>query len=114
MTKKGSALMQVMVVGLIISAFSVLMLRYAVTRSANLTRTERILESRVVADSCLDQYMAYYAEMELSGREICNFDLFSCKAYASDGEPYLIPLTLTRTVPYSDLMVAIRYSVAAQ
>ena len=68
MSKKGSALMQVLVVGLIIAAFSVLMLRYAVTRSANLNRTERVLSSQIIADSCLDQYMALRATMELSGR----------------------------------------------
>ena len=43
MSKKGSALMQVLVIGLIVAAFAVLMLRYAVTRSANLSRTSRIL-----------------------------------------------------------------------
>lgn len=83
MTKKGSALMQVMVVGLIVAAFSVLMLRYAVTRSANLSRTERILESKVVADSCLDQYMAYLAEAELFGRPTSDAITFNCLYYSS-------------------------------
>lgn len=83
MTKKGSALMQVLVVGLVVAAFSVLMLRYAITRSANLSRTERILESQIVADSCLDQYMAYWAQAELSGREACNYNGFRCLYYAS-------------------------------
>ena len=67
MRNKGSALMQVIVVGLIVAAFSVLMLRYAVTRSANLTRTQRILESQTIADSCLDQYMSFLAYSELYG-----------------------------------------------
>lgn len=71
MSKKGSALMQVMVIGLIIAAFAVMMLRYAVTRSANLSRTERILSSQIVADSCLDQYMAFQATAELSGEPPC-------------------------------------------
>ncbi len=72
MSKKGSALMQVIVVGLIVAAFSVLMLRYAVTRSSNLSRTERILEADIVADSCLDQYMAFQAIMELYGKPVCD------------------------------------------
>lgn len=83
MTKKGSALMQVLVVGLIVAAFSVLMLRYAITRSANLSRTERILESQIVADSCLDQYMSYWAQAELSGREACLLEDFNCIYYPS-------------------------------
>ena len=68
MSKKGSALMQVLVIGLIVAAFAVLMLRYAVTRSANLTRTSRILAAQIIADSCLDQYMAYMATSELLGQ----------------------------------------------
>ena len=71
MSKKGSALMQVLVIGLIVAAFAVLMLRYAVTRSANLSRTSRILESQIIADSCLDQYMAFQATSELSGKPPC-------------------------------------------
>ena len=82
MTKKGSALMQVMVVGLIVAAFSVLMLRYAVTRSANLSRTERILESQIVADSCLDQYMSLWAESELYGQPISS-NTANCVYYPS-------------------------------
>lgn len=72
MAKRGSALMQVLVVGLIVAAFAVLMLRYAVTRSANLSRTERILESQIVADSCMDQYMAAFAMSELYGQPFSN------------------------------------------
>lgn len=81
MSKKGSALMQVLVVGLIIAAFSVLMLRYAVTRSANLTRTERILSSQIIADSCLDQYMALMATMELSGNPYNEAPTMNCMLY---------------------------------
>lgn len=85
MTNKGSALMQVMVVGLIVAAFSVLMLRYAVTRSANLARTERVLESQILADSCLDQYMTSYANAALSGTVILPTDsTFACKYFPSE------------------------------
>ncbi|MBO7605916.1 MAG: hypothetical protein J6S61_05595 [Elusimicrobiaceae bacterium] len=67
MSKKGSALMQVLVIGLIIAAFAVLILRYAITRSANLSRTDRILQSQIIADSCLEQYMSYLSAAELYG-----------------------------------------------
>lgn len=103
MTKKGSALMQVLVVGLIVAAFAVLMLRYAITRSANLSRTERILESQIVADSCLDQYMAYWAQAELSGREPCLLEEFNCLYYAS----------MTATTPSTILMTASQGTNAA-
>jgi len=103
MTKKGSALMQVLVVGLIVAAFAVLMLRYAITRSANLSRTERILETQIIADSCLDQYMAYWAQAELSGREPCQLENFNCLYYAS----------MTATTPSTILMNSIQGTNAA-
>ena len=84
MSKKGSALMQVLVIGLIVAAFAVLMLRYAVTRSANLSRTSRILESQIIADSCLDQYMSWLATSELAGKPQCNLDM-NCLYYVSFG-----------------------------
>ena len=83
MENKGSALMQVLVVGLIVAAFSVLILRYAVTRSANLSRTQRILESQVIADSCLDQYMSFLAYSELSGVAPASYDM-DCLYYMND------------------------------
>ena len=67
MSRRGSALMQVMVIGLIVAAFAVLILRYAVTRSSNLSRTDRILRTQITADSCLDQYMSFLAINELHG-----------------------------------------------
>ena len=80
MSKKGSALMQVLVVGLIVATFAILMLRYAVTRSSNISRTERILETEVIADSCLDQYMTYLTYAELRGTPMVLED-FTCKYY---------------------------------
>ena len=83
MSKKGSALMQVLVIGLVVAAFAVMILRYAITRSANLSRTDRILQSQMVADSCLDQYMAYQATAELYGRP-WSTGTFVCYYYSSD------------------------------
>lgn len=83
MSKKGSALMQVLVVGLIVATFAILILRYAVTRSANLSRTARILESDIVADSCLDQYMAFQAAADLAGIPPSSLDM-NCATYNGD------------------------------
>ena len=85
MSKKGSALMQVLVIGLIVAAFAVLMLRYAVTRSANLSRTVRILDSQIVADSCLDQYMSFQATSELKGEPPCGTLDMNCLYYPNNG-----------------------------
>lgn len=94
MSKRGSALMQVMVIGLIIAAFAVMMLRYAVTRSANLSRTERILSSQIVADSCLDQYMAFQATAELSGEPPCGSLDMEC-LYITGNSNTVVPSTMS-------------------
>ena len=84
MYKRGSALMQVMVIGLIIAAFAVLILRYAVTRSSNLSRTDRILRTQITADSCLDQYMSFIAISELNGIAPSSTTLnMNCLGYAN-------------------------------
>ncbi len=83
MSKKGSALMQVLVIGLIVATFAIMILRYAVTRSANLSRTARILESDIVADSCMDQYMAFQAAADLSGIPPYSLDM-GCAVYKED------------------------------
>ena len=88
MSKRGSALMQVMVIGLIVAAFSVLILRYAITRSSNLSRTERILKTQITADSCLDQYMNDLALHELYGvhysTETLNMDCMIYEGFIAD------------------------------
>ena len=96
MTKKGSALMQVMVVGLIIATFAILMLRYAVTRSSNLSRTERILETQVIADSCLEQFMSVLAYTELYGVPPNNWNM-NCLYYSSmtGDTPSTIPIVVS-------------------
>ena len=83
MSKKGSALMQVLVIGLVIAAFAVMILRYAITRSANLSRSDRILQSQMISDSCMDQYMAYQATAELYGQP-WSTGTFVCYYYSAD------------------------------
>ena len=114
MSKKGSALMQVLVIGLIVAAFAVLMLRYAVTRSANLSRTSRILESQIVADSCLDQYMAFQATAELSGEPPCNLNM-DCLYYVSFGDTLgSIPMYASSSTSFVDgsYMVVTSFTVS--
>ena len=94
MSKKGSALMQVLVIGLIVAAFAVLMLRYAVTRSANLSRTDRILSADILADSCLDQYMAFQATAELGGEPPCGTLNLDCLYYAASDLNSISSLTM--------------------
>ncbi|MCR5505201.1 MAG: hypothetical protein K6E94_06635 [Elusimicrobiaceae bacterium] len=102
MTKKGSALMQVLVVGLIVATFAILMLRYAVTRSSNISRTERILETEILADSCLEQYMAYLSYAELYGTPPASLD-FPCRFYNNMTATVLSTITLSGAVGDNDL-----------
>ncbi len=102
MSKKGSALMQVLVVGLIIATFAILMLRYAVTRSSNISRTERILETEIIADSCLEQYMAYLSYAELYGTAPASLN-FDCKFYNNMTATALSTITLSGAVGDNDL-----------
>lgn len=97
MSKKGSALMQVLVIGLIIATFAILMLRYAVTRSSNLSRTERMLETEIVADSCLEQYMAYLTYAELRGTPTGAAD-FECKYYTGMTGNSLSTIPMGKTI----------------
>ncbi|MBQ3934009.1 MAG: hypothetical protein II726_02325 [Elusimicrobiaceae bacterium] len=112
MSKKGSALMQVLVIGLIIAAFAVLMLRYAVTRSSNLARTDRILKSQITADSCLDQYMSYRATAELYGQPYISTNTLNCSAYDISGTTTTITMTPTpKTDVDGSAMTVVTFSV---
>ena len=116
MSKKGSALMQVLVIGLIVAAFAVLMLRYAVTRTANLSRSARILEAQVVADSCLEQYMAYQATSELLGEPAGVTDerlSMNCRFFPGNGDDIdNIQMTASvGTYPDGSRMVATQFTV---
>ena len=91
MSKRGSALMQVLVIGLIIAGFAVLILRYAITRSANLSRTDRILQSQVIADSCLEQYMFYLSAAELYGMPYSTNN-FNCSYFTHENNMNIIEM----------------------
>jgi hypothetical protein len=117
MSKKGSALMQVMVIGLIIAAFSVMILRYAITRSANLTRTTRVLSSQISAESCLDQYMAFIATSELSGEPPCSLDTECILINGSSASPNTTTSPMTARLATDvdqSLMVVTTFTVIAR
>ena len=103
MSKKGSALMQVLVIGLIVATFAILMLRYAVTRSSNISRTERILETEVIAESCLEQYMAYLAYAELHGKPPVLESKFDCKYFNNMTASDLSSISMNTSVGTNDL-----------
>lgn len=114
MSKKGSALMQVLVIGLVIAAFAVLMLRYAATRSSNLARTDRILKSQITADSCLDQYMAYRAASELYGQPYISTNTIDCRAFNIVGVTTTISMTPEETTDVDgSAMTVLTFSVPA-
>ena len=106
MSKRGSALMQVMVIGLIVAAFAVLILRYAVTRSSNLSRTDRILKTQIVADSCLDQYMSFLAMSELNGApppaETLNVDCLGYANFTADSTTTIATMYASTDTPDVD------------
>ena len=113
MSKKGSALMQVLVIGLIVAAFAVLMLRYAVTRTANLSRSARILEAQIVADSCLDQYMAFQAASELLGEPTGTDLSMNCRFFPGNGTTIdNIPMSATAGESvFGDYMITTQFTV---
>ncbi len=105
MSKRGSALMQVMVIGLIVAAFSILILRYAITRSSNLSRTERVLKTQITADSCSDQYMNNLALHELYGvhysTETLNMDCMIYEGFTSESTSTVTMFASSGTDPIS-------------
>lgn len=80
-TKKGSALMQVLVLGSIIASLSVLLLRYTVTRSANVLKTKKVLQTEPIAESCANTYMAFLAARELTGLPTLGIDTSSNETF---------------------------------
>lgn len=65
--KKGSALMQVLVLGSVIAAIVLLVLRLAMTRTTNVVKTKRKVSAKAYAESCLAQYNAISMVREEKG-----------------------------------------------
>lgn len=74
--KKGSALMQVLVLGSVIAAVVLLVLRLAMTRTTNVVKTKRKVSAKAYAESCLAQYNAIAMVREEKG--LPPISTFSC------------------------------------
>lgn len=65
--KKGSALMQVMVLGSIIAAIIVMLMRFSLGRTSNMLKTKRVVASKAYAEGCIAQYNAIAVERAMAG-----------------------------------------------
>lgn len=84
LNKKGSALMQVMVLGSIIAAIIVMLMRFSVGRTANMLKTKREIQAKAFVEGCMAQYNTMAMERALQGYPILldsnNKEQFTCKA----------------------------------
>jgi len=76
--KKGSALLQVLVLGTVIAAIVLLVLRVAMTRVTNVTKTRRKVSAKSFAESCISQYEAMAMTREENGLPPVSSDNFTC------------------------------------
>lgn len=76
--RKGSALMQVLVLGSVIAAIVMLVLRLAITRTTNVVKTKRKVSAKAYAESCLAQYNAIAMVREENGLPPLALSSFSC------------------------------------
>ena len=67
LNKRGSALMQVMVMGSIIAAIIIMLMRFAIGRTSNMLKTKRVIASKAYAEGCIAQYNAVAVERALDG-----------------------------------------------
>lgn len=65
--KKGSALMQVMVLGSIIAAIIVMLMRFSVGRTTNMLKTKRTVEAKEFFEACMAQYNTMAMERAMAG-----------------------------------------------
>lgn len=68
--KKGSALMQVLVLGSVIATIVLLVLRFAMSRTTNVVKTKRRIVSKAVAEACFAQINAIITSRELAGKPL--------------------------------------------
>ena len=80
--KKGSALMQVMVLGSIIAAIIVMLMRFSLGRTSNMLKTKRVIASKAYAEGCIAQYNARAVERAMAGEppiiDGSNQEKFTC------------------------------------
>jgi hypothetical protein len=66
--KKGSALMQVLVLGGVVAGIVVLLLRFSTARMVNVVKTMRKMPAKAYAEGCVAQFTAAAMLRELHGR----------------------------------------------
>lgn len=82
MNKKGSALMQVMVMGSIIAAIIVMLMRFAMGRTSNMLKTKRTVMAKSYAEGCIAQYNTLAMQRAMEGFPVNvngNKETFNCK-----------------------------------
>lgn len=93
---RGSALMQVMVMGSIIAAIIVMLMRFSMGRTSNMLKTKRVVASKSYAEGCIAQYNTIAMERAMKGIPIkldghnkekftCNVDGVSTDIYITWG-----------------------------
>ncbi|MDR1124141.1 MAG: hypothetical protein LBL61_06110 [Elusimicrobiota bacterium] len=65
--KRGSALMQVLVLGGVIAGIVVLLLRFSAARMVNVVKTTRKMQAKAYAEGCMAQFTAAAMMRELHG-----------------------------------------------
>lgn len=82
LNKKGSALMQVMVLGSVIAAIIIMLMRFAVGRTGNMLKTKRVIQAKAYAEGCIAQYNTMAMERALEGLPVPvdgdNKETFTC------------------------------------
>lgn len=110
---KGSALMQVLVLGSVIAAIVLLVLRFSVTRTTNIVKTKRRVAAKAYAEACMAQYNSIAMERELNG--LPPLIEYTCTLNINkNGVDSVITntmvITADQTVPYSKIEMDIRES----
>ncbi len=113
MNNRGSALMQVLVLGSVIAAIVLLVLRFSVTRTTNIVKTKRRVAAKAYAEACMAQYNSIAMERELNG--LPPLTEYTCSLKINkNGVDSVITNTMTVTqdqaVPYARLEMDIKES----
>lgn len=91
--KKGSALMQVMVLGSIIAAIIIMLMRFSLGRTSNMLKTKRVIASKAYAEGCIAQYNARAVERAMAGEppiiDGSNQEKFTCNIDGKDTDIYI-------------------------
>ncbi len=76
--KRGSAMLQVLVMGAVIAAIITIVLRFSTIRTIGYNRTRREVVTRAVAEACIAQYNTHATHAEIRGVKPNPSGIFSC------------------------------------